>query len=142
MISKDKINKLKEYFNTQPVDLVYLFGSQAIGKETNLSDFDFGILFKKGLPQGKCFDLRLEMITKLCGLLKAERVDVVDLGKAPLKFKYQAIFPKKVIVNNNEKRMIELEYHTVFKYLDFRQSLSSIAKRQIEIMAEKGFRDD
>jgi len=142
MLNKKRLNQLKKYFADQPVDVVYLFGSQATQKATKLSDYDFGVLFKEGLNKSKRFDLKLEINADLCGILKAERVDVVDLGNAPLKFKYQVCFPKFVITNKNRDRLTKLEATTVKQYLDFRPFIYPIAKRQLEITAEKGFMND
>lgn len=139
MIDPKKLNQIKNYFATQPVDVVYLCGSQAEGKATKFSDFDFGVLFKESLSSSKRYDLKLEMTTHLCGLLAVERVDVIDLKEAPLKFQYHAIFPKKVIFLENKDRMIELGKRAIKQYLDFPPSLFSIAARQLEITAEKGF---
>lgn len=141
MISKKQLHQLKQYFQHQPVDVVYLFGSQATGKTTKLSDVDLGILFKKGLSGSERFDLRLGMISRACGILKKERVDVVDLEGVPLKFRYQVVLPKVVVIVKDKPRMIEMERLTVKRYLDFRPYLYSIAQRQLELIAEGGFRD-
>ena len=49
MLDDKKLNQLKKYFATQPVDVVYLFGSQVKGKSRSNSDLDIGVLFKEGL---------------------------------------------------------------------------------------------
>jgi len=139
MITQGQLNQLKEYFSQRPVDVVYLFGSQATEKANKLSDVDVGVLFSEGLDEGKRFDLRVRMAGDLPGIFKVEQVDVVDLDKAPLKFKYQIIAPKKVILSKNRQRMIEMEHHFVHSYLDFQPYLYNIAKRQLGLMAERGF---
>ena len=142
MISKTKINQLKNYFATQPVDVVYLFGSQANGKATKLSDVDIGVLFKKGLTRSERFDLKLDMISCVCGILKVERVDIVDLEQAPLKFKYQILYSKFTIFVRNKSRMVEFEHGVVKRYLDVQPYLYLIAKRQLEQTAEMGFKNE
>jgi len=62
MITQGQLNQLKEYFSHQPVDVVYLFGSQATKKATKLSDYDIGVLFREGIDSSKRFDLILKMI--------------------------------------------------------------------------------
>lgn len=136
MIDPKKLNQIKNYFATQPVDVVYLCGSQAEGKATKFSDFDFGVLFKESLSPSKRYDLKLEMTTHLCGLLGVERVDVIDLMEAPIALKYSAISPKKEIVNFNNQRRVLFEAETTSRYFDevyfIKQntytSLGSIAK--------------
>ena len=121
------------------MDAAYLFGSQVNNKVTKLSDVDLAVLFKKGISDSKCFDLRLQIIGDVCRILKTERVDVVDLKKAPLKFRYQAFFPKFTIVVKNKPRMVELEQTTVKRFLDIQPYLHLIAQRQLRLTAEKGF---
>ena len=139
MLNQRKIRQLKKYFLCQPVDLVYLFGSQAEKRATELSDFDFGILFQKGLSKAKRLDLRLEMMVRLGQILPQKKIDLVDLEQAPLKLKYQIIFPKFVIMVKNRRRMIELEKDIIKRYLDFKTYLYPIARRQIELLALEGF---
>jgi len=118
MITKAKMNQLKEYFSKKPVDAVYLFGSQANEKATDLSDVDIGVLFKEKISSGKRFDLKLEMTSDLTGILKKERVDVVDLQKAPVAMRFSAVFPKKEIYIRNNKRRIVFEADTFSRYFD------------------------
>lgn len=136
MIDKEKMKKLREYFSTQPVDVVYLFGSQATGKATKLSDYDIGVLFKTEIDQSKRFDLRLEMISKVCGILKVERVDVVDLIQTPIPLRYSAISPRKEIFTADNSKRALFEAETLSKYFDYayfikqntQYSLNSISK--------------
>lgn len=53
MLSDEKMNQLEKYFTAQPVDVVYLFGSQVGGKYRNSSDLDIGVLFNEGLSKSK-----------------------------------------------------------------------------------------
>lgn len=139
MISQKKLNQLKQYFATQPVDVIYLFGSQATKKATKLSDADLGVLFKEGLSHSKRFDLRLEYTAKTSGILGLERVDVVDLELAPLTLKYSSVSPRKEIYNRNDKRRAVFEAETTSRYFDqvyfikqnTRNSLASIAQMKI-----------
>lgn len=119
MINEEKMKKLREYFSTQPVDVVYLFGSQATGKATKLSDYDIGVLFKTGIDQSKRFDLRLEMISRVCGILGVERADVVDLIQAPISLQYSAISPRKEIFTADNSKRALFEAETLSKYFDY-----------------------
>lgn len=119
MINEEKMKKLREYFSTQPVDVVYLFGSQATGKATKLSDYDIGVLFKTEIDQSKRFDLRLEIISRVCGILKVERVDVVDLVQAPIPLRYSAISPRKEIFTADNSKRALFEAETLSKYFDY-----------------------
>lgn len=132
MINQQKIKQLTDYFTTQPVDVVYLFGSQATGKATNLSDYDIGILFKSGINQSKRFDLKLEIISRLSGFLKGERVDVVDLEQAPLTLRYSAILPKKEIFTLNNSRRVLFEAETLSKFFDYEYFIKQNTKYSLK----------
>jgi len=118
MITKAKMNQLKKYFSKKPVDAVYLFGSQASEKATGLSDVDIGVLFKEEMSESKRFDLKLEMTSDLTRILEKERVDVVDLQKAPVAMRFSAVFPKKEIYIRNNKRRAVFEADTFSRYFD------------------------
>ena len=118
MNNQKKLNQLKKYFTTQPVDVVYLFGSQATNKATKLSDIDLAVLFKEGLNSSKRFDLRLDIISTVCGILERKRVDVVDLDEAPIALRFSAIFPKKELYVVNNTRRVIFEADTSSRYFD------------------------
>lgn len=126
MITQEQLNQLRKYFSTQPVDVVYLFGSQADGKATKLSDADIAVLFKEGIDKSKRFDLKLAIISKVCGVLKRERVDVVDLIDVPLALKYSAIKPRRELYTANNDRRVSFEATTCSYYFDYMYSLKKM----------------
>lgn len=136
MLNQGQLDQLKEYFADQPVEVVYLFGSQATGKANKLSDVDIGVLFREGLNRSERFDLRLNMIVDVTGLLKRDEVDVVDLETAPIALRYSAVFPKKEIFTANNNRRVIFEAETNSRYFDYvyfikentANSLASIAR--------------
>ena len=131
MLTQKQLNQLKKYFTTQPVDVVYLFGSQATGKVTPLSDFDFAVLFKKNLSSSDCFDLRLKMTVDLGGILNVDQVDVVDLEKAPIVLKYSAVSPKKEIYTADNNRRVIFEAETNSHYFDYAYYLKENTKNSL-----------
>ena len=66
---------------------VYLFGSRANGRQSEISDVDVGVLPRAPLPRGLLADLReaLAEANILC------EVDVVDLNDAPEAFRKQVL---------------------------------------------------
>ena len=143
MITDFQKNQLRAYFSTQPVDAVYLFGSQITNKANKLSDLDIGVLFKENVIVSRRFDLRLDYMSEVGRITGfPDNVDVVDLTKAPPAFVYQAIFPKQLVFIGNEDKMMEMEKHTVKRYLDIRLALHAIAARQLQQIAEQGFTYD
>lgn len=119
MISQDQISQLKEYFARRPVDAVYLFGSQASGKATKLSDYDFGILFRQEINVQERFDERCRITGDLCGIMKAERVDTVDLQEAPIALRYAAVSPRKEVYVADNDRKVLFEADVLSRYFDY-----------------------
>ncbi|MCI4397809.1 MAG: nucleotidyltransferase domain-containing protein [Acidobacteria bacterium] len=66
---------------------VYLFGSRANGRQSEISDVDVGVLPRAPLPKGLLADLReaLSEANVLC------EVDVVDLNDAPEAFRKRVV---------------------------------------------------
>jgi len=139
MITRLQEREIKAYFTHQPVELVYLFGSQATGKTTPLSDYDFAVLFKKNLEKGKRFDLRLKYMGDLGIILKSDEIEVLDLNSASLSFRYAAIAPRHDLYVADEKKRALFEAETTSLYFDevyfLKQntfySLPSIAKTAV-----------
>lgn len=142
MITLKQKEKIKEYFSHQPVDAVYLFGSQTNDKANKLSDIDFAVLFKPEINQSDRFDLRLEYMSKL-GVITGfpDQADVIDLELAPLPLKFSAIHPRHDIYISDKNRKVLFEAETMSGYFDYsyymRQntliSLASISKMQYSI---------
>lgn len=71
------LNKLNQFFSTQPVEKAWLFGSYARGDENEESDLDIMVTYKADFRPGLFGICRLiEQIEKLTGL----KVDLVERG--------------------------------------------------------------
>ena len=77
MNTQDMIQKIAEYFKTQPVLKAWLFGSYARGEETPLSDVDILVNLDHSQPVGLKF---FGMWNDLERLLD-RRVDLVEDGE-------------------------------------------------------------
>lgn len=137
-MDKNMKAKLADYFAAQPVDVVYLFGSQATGKANTLSDIDIAILFSKDVDPDLRYAIKLDVLGMTSGGKLPDHSDVVDINDAPLALAYQAIFPKYILFMRNKNHMCQFEASTVKKYLDFRPTLYAISRRHIELIAQKG----
>ncbi|MFA5880881.1 MAG: nucleotidyltransferase domain-containing protein [Eubacteriales bacterium] len=103
----EKINKLSTLFSKTPeIQAVFLFGSYGTGNQTDLSDIDFAVLFDRRL------DLTQEAacLANLSEFLGTDRVDLVNLNKAPLNLQFKAISEGKIIY--------EREYITTCDYIE------------------------
>lgn len=109
---------LRSYFIEKPVDLVYLFGSQASGMAKPYSDIDIGVVFSSDVLDEEKFSLRTSFIAEISKLLKMESIDVVDLlGVSPF-MRFEAIkHHKEVFVRNNATRLV-FESNTLSEYFD------------------------
>lgn len=142
MITLQQGKQIREYFSDQPVDAVYLFGSQTNNKANKLSDIDFAVLFQPQVNRSDRFDLRLEYMSKL-GTITGfpDQTDVIDLELAPLPLKFSAIHPRRDIYISDKNRKVLFEAETMSHYFDYsyymRQntliSLASISKMQCNI---------
>lgn len=117
-----RIEKLKDFIKKQKyVRVAYLFGSFARGKEGPLSDVDIAVLLDERLDKSKRFDLRLELITEISGILgimEADKLDVIVMNDAPINLNQEIIKNGKVLVVKDLKKKIEFESKTLSKYLD------------------------
>jgi predicted nucleotidyltransferase len=88
-VLKQKLAKLKKSLAGDPrVLAVFLFGSQVEGYATARSDIDLAELFDRDLTVKE----ELEFETTLCEILGVyEKLDVVNLKRANLAFRYRAV---------------------------------------------------
>lgn len=129
--------KLKLLFKNLPIDVVYLYGSQANKQRDQFSDYDLGVLFKLGLDKKERFNLRLKLFSQIAKGLKVteDKLDVVDLQAVPLLLQFNAISGKIVYCSNQDRRIsfetyVMARYHDEHYYLDryFEQTLEKIKK--------------
>lgn len=132
MISTGEKAKISQYFVRQPVELVYLFGSQAERKTTPLSDYDFAILFGENISKKNRFDLKLKFMADLGEILGSDKVEILDLNEAPATFRYSAFASRQEIYIGDEAKRVDFEHRAMSEYFDRlyylrRHSLNSLA---------------
>lgn len=112
------INKIKCFFSKkQNIAAVYLFGSFGTEYENKFSDIDLGIIFMPGVLMGLQDELDLE--ARLSLYLKTDNIDLVNLNKAPLYLRFQAITDGKLIYEKDyiaTSNFIENTYRYYFDY--------------------------
>lgn len=148
MIINLQKKKISQYFARlsadrakQPVELVYLFGSQTEGKTTPLSDYDFAVLFAHNLDKKSRFNLKLKFIIDLGEILESDKVEILDLNEAPASFRYSAFAPRQEIYIKDEVKRVDFEFQTLGEYFDRQYflrrhsltSLASIAKEGLSL---------
>ncbi len=103
----DKLKELSPCLaDTPEVSAVFLFGSYGTEQQTDLSDIDFAVLFntKTGLKE------EAALLAKLSEMLETDRVDLVNLNKAPLHLQFRAISEGVII--------FERDYITTCDYIE------------------------
>jgi predicted nucleotidyltransferase len=118
-----KEHLIQELFATYPsIKLAYLFGSRARGEATLNSDYDFALYVDELDLKGR-LELRLELQSKLCDLLKTEAVDLIILNDIDsIEFSFQVIHEGKLI-HEVEPYKVQVEPRIMNLYFDFRESL-------------------
>lgn len=139
MITQIQEQKIKNYFSNKPVEMVYLFGSQAGGRTTPLSDYDFAVFFKEKLDGHQCFREKLKYAGDLGRILVTEKVDIVNLNQAPVLLCYAVVAARKEIVVRNERKRVDFEHRTLREYFDELYYLKRRTRAGLAKIAERGF---
>lgn len=137
----DKLNKLKEYFATEPsLEGVYLFGSFGTPEENALSDIDFGLIFNQAGKKQELWDL-MALEAVLSRILERDDVDVVNLNTAPVSIRFAAITTGELIFVRDPYKVADFREQTIDYYLDYKPILD---KMQRDFMAswQEGGADD
>ena len=131
--------KLRKFFSKiEGVTLAYLFGSTVRGEANHLSDIDIAVLFDDTLLQKEAFDLHVEVISELTGLLKTNNVDLVVLNDSPLLLTYNVI-REGIILKSDEPIRVKFETKIMSRYLDERYHIQRHARESLRRIAERGF---
>ena len=115
------VKKLTRYFAhcPYPVILAYLFGSQAGGKTTPLSDIDVAVLVDEK-NSSKRQELYLPLLSALIRLLGSDRVDLCYLNEESNGVSYAAVKDNVLLYSSDEKRRIEVETNVLNQYSDLK----------------------
>lgn len=141
--------QLAELFSKhKEVLLVYLFGSQATGKTTPMSDVDIAILFGESLDSAARFQLRLDLIGKISAILSRDDVDVADLNASSIVLRYQVVKYGKLLYCADTLVKNAFFASTLREYLDtipmrefYRRKLIEVRKKGISGGRSQRFAD-
>ena len=106
-----------------PVKLIVLFGSQAEGRATKLSDVDIAIL-----AEGDVEDIGDEIRRRL-----RREVDIVDLRTAPIVLKY-LIMRDGILLYGDRRDFHELRSLAIREYIDFKRILKPHTERAMKYL--------
>ncbi len=103
----NKIKNIPAFFSERPeISAVFLFGSYGTENQTVLSDVDFAVLFDKRIDLGQ----EAAFLADISNYLGTDRVDLVNLNKAPLNLQFRALSEGKIIY--------ERDYITTCDYIE------------------------
>ncbi len=133
MLTPEQVNQIRAVCEPLPIEVLYLFGSQALDRVGPMSDYDFAVLFAESVDSGTRFDLKLDLASQLSRIVKARDVDVVDLNSAPITFRYSAVKLRRDLFTRNPDVRFAFEFDTITKLRDYyyyyhRDSLATIER--------------
>lgn len=123
----------KKFLKDVEIGVVYLFGSQAEGFATPLSDIDLGIVFQSpALVHSNTNELYTKLYSFFTDLFPSQRVDIVFLQRAGLELRFDAIAHGIVLFESSPDLRFEFEERTTNLYLDFKPLLREFNQALIE----------
>ena len=124
-----KIGKiLNDYFQKHPeIEVAYIFGSVAQGRNNMLSDIDIAIITDDQQINGKTYryGYKAEILTDLSKLLKTNNIDLVTLTEATTLLKHRVLYYGKLIYSKNERKRIDFQIDTINRYNDFKHLMKT-----------------
>lgn len=119
MITETQINALRQALQNYPqVLFAYLFGSQATGNVTPMSDVDIAVYLGDNLSSTEQFRLRLHLIGVLCQVLQRNDVEVAVLNDEAIVLRYEVVKNDKLIFCRDKSAKNEFFVRTISEYLD------------------------
>jgi len=121
-IVKEIKNVIPAFKKYPKVKLAYLFGSQATGNVSPLSDYDFAVYLDEK-DYLKRFELRLKLMADISLKIKTDKVDLCvlnDIDGPELKYN---IIKDGILLLEKEHFKVLVEPKIMNEYFDFRYSL-------------------
>jgi predicted nucleotidyltransferase len=112
-----------------------LFGSQATGRASALSDVDVAVWLDASLDRSAYWDLTLQLMGEASEALRTDEVQVVILNDAPPLLAHRAIRDGIRLIDRDPVQRIRLETRAVLDYLDtapLRATLAAGLRRRID----------
>jgi predicted nucleotidyltransferase len=110
------------YRNNPQIALAYLFGSYIDGFANPNSDLDLAILFKKELSLWE----EMAIQAQLTEAIQFEKIDLINLNKAPLRMQFQIIASGQLIYENDPEatedyleQLLTRYHHQEIRYRQF-----------------------
>jgi predicted nucleotidyltransferase len=129
---------LADFFSERPeVISAYLFGSQAKGTATAVSDVDVALLLDPAFDLETHFAYRLEQMVALEAVCRRP-VDVVILNQAPLVLRHQVLKYGRLVYEGDHRQRVAFEVRSRFAYYDFEPVLDLLHSTLLRQIQEVG----
>jgi len=116
----DLIERIRMALVDEPIEIVYLFGSQARGDAGPLSDVDVAVLARDVVPRGEYTSLQLRLATRLMRALGRDDVQVVILNRTPPLLQHRVVRDGQVVWCGDERLRSRFEAGVLMRYFDSR----------------------
>jgi len=130
---------LKQVLIYYPVALAYLYGSQAAGQATPLSDVDIALVMVDHDYDPKSrleLELRVEEeIARICGI---GNIDVRVMNNAPLMVRGEVVTNGKLLYCRDEVFRVDFETSTRSEYFDFLPVAAMHRQAYFERLSKRG----
>ena len=120
------------------VELAYLFGSSAKGRQGKLSDIDIGVYLSTNLPKKERHQKQLELIAGLTTLSKSDMIDLVIMNDASPAINFEIIKANKPIFVRDQDIKLDVEHRIMSRYLDRKFHEKRLNKAFLEKIATRG----
>ena len=128
-------DKLQKYFRKKSeIEAAYLFGSQASGKTTPLSDIDVAVLINRQIIDEKeyPYGYKAHILADLMALLKENKVDLVILNDASILLRHRIIYHGKLVYCADDRKRIDFQVKTIDKYNTYKNLAKMRMKQEVK----------
>ena len=124
--------QLASLFQQHPVQLAYLFGSQATGWTHAESDVDIAVLLEASLTADERFTEQLTLIGALSDLFGTDHVDVVVLNEASPLLAYEVLHTGVLLYCPNDDTRVDFQVRALCAYEDTAPLRNLLAEAMVE----------
>lgn len=112
------LRKVAALFAADPeIVFSFLFGSQATGRVSPLSDVDLAVYQGPDAATAP-WPKKLALLDEVTGILQAEKVDLVVLNEAPPELAYRVLREGRLLSCRDDLSLIRFRVSTINVYLD------------------------
>lgn len=115
-LTEQQLRRLAAALDRDGIVAGLLFGSQASGRGSDLSDVDVAVWLEPSREPS--LDLRLELTRAAARALGTDEIDLVILNDAPPLLRERAVAGQRLIVDRDPKARVRFEARALLDYLD------------------------